>query len=467
MNKKIFVLFVTVLLLILPACNFPSKITPEMPPEPILVVTPQKTETSVFDPILTPSPTAPPTQPVPTQNLPTPGPIPNLQYKPLESNLPVTISAIDMLDDQIGWAQWDGPDFGLSGFLLRTVDGGQTWQEVTPPSRYPYGSRFFAIDDKHAWVAPSMMAPGKEVEAGYVWRTSDGGQTWQPSAPLVLQLQGEPALLENFLPHSIFFLDEQNGWIVISVGHYMNQDVLVIYATQDGGQTWNIRADKFSMGEGEGQDGGVGMPCRVTGIAFLDTQHGFFAGDCIAVSVDDGWSILETKDGGQTWHRLALPEPAGIPQVLKQAENSPQRICAPTGVERTPAGILVQHTCLLPQGDGNLKNFFFQSLSSDAGQNWTGWSGETASFADWKTGYSLEAVQQDGTRILSTTADGGSTWREVRQVSWPNARLDYTPGGTGYVLASQWNPSIQNFDYALVKSSDGGVVWDLVEGVTK
>lgn len=467
MRRKSLPAFFVGITLLLSACNLPDRSPVQISPEPVLVVTPQKTETSVFDSIVTPSPTVSPTSTVPTQPMPTPGVIPGLQYTPLEPDLPVTISAVNMLDAQVGWGQWDAPDYGLSGFMLHTADGGQTWQEVTPPSGYPIGSRFFALDAMHAWAAPALVGQGTAVEAGYIWRTSDGGQIWLPSASLLLQMQAEPALMENFLPQSLFFLDEQQGWAVISVGHYMNQDVLVIYNTQDGGQTWKDVADKFSMGEGEGRDGGAGMPCRATGIAFLDNQHGYLAGDCIAVSVDNGWSILVTSDGGHTWQEQVLPEPSGVPPVLKQAENSAERICAATGVEITPAGVLVQHTCLLPQGDGTQKNYFFQSLSTDGGQTWKGWQGESASFSDNKTGWNLTGLQQDGTRMLAATTDGGTTWTDVRQVTWPGARLDFAVAEMGYALAWEWNPSRQNFDYALVSSSNGGNTWKLVNGLVK
>jgi len=461
------ILLMLAFVVLLSSCNFPSRTLASEPPQPILVVTPQKTETSVFDAAATVSPTPNPPTPVPSLPVPTPGLIAGLQYTPLEPDLPVTISAIDILDAQISWAQWDAPEQGLSGFLLRSLDGGKTWQEVTPASGYPIGSRFFALDELHAWVAPAAIAQGSEVEAGYIWRTADGGQTWQPSTPLQLQLQSEPALMENFLPQALYFLDEQHGWAVIAVGHYMNQDVLVIYATQDGGQTWTNIADKFSMGQADGQDGGAAMPCRVTGITFLDPQHGYMSGDCIAVSMNSGWSILATADGGHTWQEQLLPEPSGVPSVLKQAENSPERTCAPTGVESTPAGILVQHTCLLPQGDGQQKNYFFLSLSSNSGLSWTGWQGETASFIDSQTGYSLAALQQDGTRVLSATTNGGATWKEVRQVTWPSARLDFYALGKGFALAWAWNPSRQNYDYALVSTLDGGDSWQMVNGLVK
>jgi hypothetical protein len=89
------------------------------------------------------------------------------------------------------------------------------------------------------------------------------------------------------------------------------------------------------------------------------------------------------------------------------------------------------------------------------GQTWHGWAGETASFVDAKNGYSLADLQQDGTRVLSLTTDGGDNWREVRQVAWPGA-----PGLCGwrkrFRTGAEWDPQRQNYDYALVQTTDGG-----------
>ena len=69
--------------------------------------------------------------------------------------------------------------------------------------------------------------------------------------------------------------------------------------------------------------------------------------------------------------------------------------------------------------------------------------------------------------MLSVTNDAGHIWQDVRQVSWPIAQMEFTPDGTGYVLASEWNPARQNYDFALVSTSDGGDSWQLLEGNTR
>jgi hypothetical protein len=74
-----------------------------------------------------------------------------------------------------------------------------------------------------------------------------------------------------------------------------------------------------------------------------------FGRNCLAVGVDEGWDILVSSDGGSTWQRQALPEPTGIPEVLLQVKDTPALPCAASGVELTPAGVLVQHSCLLTE----------------------------------------------------------------------------------------------------------------------
>ena len=453
--------------LLLTACNFPARQEPASTVQEInLATTPVATETSPFAPMLTATPTLAPVKTEEPLVFPTPGILPGIRYDPLAEGESIHITALQMLDMQTGWAALDASAPDESGHLLRTEDGGSTWQQITPPSGFPQMSIFFALDQQQAWAAPTILLAGQSVSAGTIWRTTDGGLTWQPSAAINLAYQ-EQELVESFVPQALFFLDAQQGWLVVSVGHFMNQDVLEIFGTFDGGLTWQRLADKASMGQGEGQDGGAGMPCHVSGIAFNDSQHGFLAGDCLAVSVDDGFSILVSSNGGRSWQKQTLPEPADLPQAVTAAAAAGQRFCASTGIEQTPAGLLVQHTCQVLEGSGMLRNYPFLSLSPDGGQTWLGWQGENASFVNTAEGYSLGAIGQNGTRQVSVTADGGKTWRSAGTVTWPEAWLQFFIPGQGFALARSWNEQNSAYDYALVRTENGGQSWALVKGVVK
>ena len=74
-------------------------------------------------------------------------------------------SAVDFVHENHGWIV--GHEGG-SGFILRTVDGGQTWT-TTPDAPFPLGGVAF-LDETYG------IAVGTEGEG--VLQTKDGGVTW-------------------------------------------------------------------------------------------------------------------------------------------------------------------------------------------------------------------------------------------------------------------------------------------------
>lgn len=97
---------------------------------------------------------------------------------------------------------------GFAGTVLRTADGGETWSKVELPADIPlpeefvdvydprdmlaYGVEF--LDPQHAWLVG---------EFGIILRSSDGGVTWQS------QTSGVSATL-----FGVGFADRQRGWAV-------------------------------------------------------------------------------------------------------------------------------------------------------------------------------------------------------------------------------------------------------------
>ncbi|MCJ7701878.1 MAG: hypothetical protein MUO62_09865, partial [Anaerolineales bacterium] len=261
------------------------------------------------------------------------------------------------------------------------------------------------------------------------------------------------------------FLNEQYGWLVVSVDHTMSQDVLAILATTDGGQTWQQVADTFTMGQSpEDIQPSANMPCQVSAIAFTDPQIGYLAGDCLAPGGDYGFTILDTHDGGLNW-TTPFTNPVNLPQALQTAISEGRSTCGATGVENTPAGILVQHSCQVQESSGEWNRYYYLSLLPKGSNAWLGWAGEAASFASTSQGYSLGQMMQNGRRSLSATTDGGRTWQVATSVTWQEARLDFQLPGQGFALVLAWGD--QTYDSALVRTEDGGTTWTLVEGVMK
>ncbi len=109
-----------------------------------------------------------------------------------------------------GWLVGDG------GLVMRSDDGGQTWQQVKLPGgvEHQFDFRAVAAAGEQCWVGG---APGARL-----WHTRDAGRHWEPLAtPTHVPL----AALE--------FIDPQRGWAVGALG--------TILATRDGGRSWSVQ----------------------------------------------------------------------------------------------------------------------------------------------------------------------------------------------------------------------------------
>ncbi|MGE7775641.1 FG-GAP-like repeat-containing protein [Chitinophaga sp. NPDC101104] len=102
------------------------------------------------------------------------------------------------------------------GQFLRSSDGGNTWSEVALPEN-TYLSAMAFSDHLHGWIAIN-----RHQEEGGIYRTTDGGLTWQ------LYNDPKAAPMKAILMH---FENEQRGLAAL----YGKE----IYRTDDGGRTWD------------------------------------------------------------------------------------------------------------------------------------------------------------------------------------------------------------------------------------
>ena len=225
------------------------------------------------------------------------------------------LRSLDFIDAKRGFAGT------LTGVLHQTVDGGATWQDITPTlPRPPQG--FCGITH----IGDIVHTVGRyygEVTDHYVSR--DGGKTWR--------FQDLSALAQALV--EVVFLDDKVGFIGGMAKGTVNGSPAIILQTRDGGETWR---PVFQHDGGRGfawkifpvtkkliytalqsQDGiyrvaksvdsgdtwevltvatGQPMGPAVQGIGFLDENHGFIGG------FFEG--LWETTDGGKTWAMLTL-----------------------------------------------------------------------------------------------------------------------------------------------------------------
>ena len=177
---------------------------------------------------------------------------------------------------------------GSGGTVLRTVDGGTTWQNVAPPGAAGQVFRdieAFSPDE----VVLLAIGPG---DASRVYRTEDGGATWAMTAQ-----NADPAGFWDCMS----FFDRHRG---LMMGDPVGGKFQIL-STSDGGRSWQLVPSS-------------GMP-RLPG------EFGFAAsGTCIETAGGrDAWfgtggdvvsRVFHSEDRGVTWSVVETPvasAPAG------------------------------------------------------------------------------------------------------------------------------------------------------------
>ncbi len=191
---------------------------------------------------------------------------------------PVRFSTVELTDGERGWGITE------DGRVLRTVDGGTGWIDVTPPGLPDVAVADFVAD--RAWVITG---------AGEVWIGGDGGATWERTAV---------PLEEGFTILDVAFADSERGWVLLAVPGGAGTIPNAVVATDDGGRSWRVvvvppaDADTVALQSGHSS----GLAVTVGGRVWVTKEAGPRPEAWLAVSADGGRSWTErvvTVDGGE------------------------------------------------------------------------------------------------------------------------------------------------------------------------
>lgn len=177
---------------------------------------------------------------------------------------------------------------GTKGQVLRTADGGQTWEIHTIP-----GAEALDFRDIHAFnaeVAVAMSAGDADKGAARIYRTEDAGQSWK----LVYQTHQKGAFLDG-----VEFWDKEHG---ICFGDPFDHAFFVL-TTSDGGKSWTeVPRENFpAVEEGEAAFAASGTSLTIAGKKWA----------WIGTGGSRSARVFRSKDYGQTWEVAETPLPAG------------------------------------------------------------------------------------------------------------------------------------------------------------
>ena len=307
------------------------------------------------------------------------------------------LQAVSAVDTQVVWMS------GHRGAVLRSVDGGRTWQPRVVPGADSLEFRdIHAVSADLAWVLSAGPGDRSRIyhtrDGGSTWAlqfrntdpdafydcfaffnarravafsdasqqrtnmliTRDGGTTWTPLSrdAVPAPLEGEGAFAASGGCVSTY--GERHGWVALGGPGAR------LFRSDNGGATWSVHETPIVRGASAG----------MTAAHFRNAEHGIAVGGRIDVYATDTASaaVAVTQDGGRTW-------------VLRSRPGRPGALFAVTWLPGAPGEVA------LAAGPGGL------FVSRDAGRSWTTlderafWSVAASGTVAWAAGPRGAAVR--------------------------------------------------------------------------
>ena len=351
-----------------------------------------------------------------------------------------------------GWAVGSGNP----PFIIRTRDGGKTWETLPLPEEYQNinyltlfdvffldllkgyfsdgsGHIFYTSDGGYTWEKQIFLMPGRDIKSicfinsskGWavgdipLLQTTDGGNEWSVDSTMLGDVFGLQAT-------KILFTDLLNGWILTKYKSFH---------TSNGGNDWieydvdpdplgfnsrfgeYIQNDIMFLGSAEGWvstswglyhtiNGGetwevIADEMSFKSVYFLNSQVGFASAEG-GIYYDINNEYLKTTDGGLSWEKLT-------------AKYTDATLYSVDFVNAEIGWTVGTYGTIMKTNNGG-ETWFRQTSGLEANNGLDSWLRDVQ-FVDLNNGW----VVGDGGTILKTT-DGGETW--LHQISGTTYRLE-------------------------------------------
>ena len=331
----------------------------------------------------------------------------------------------------------------VGGNAIRvSTDGGATWSAARPlPAGTFLGGKGSFVDGQHGWSV--AVANGSTTDSLVMYRTSDGGQTWQssPVGSLAVKLGSWTSDWE------FHFADADHGLLrtfgvndpAIDPTPYSN---CAQFTTNDGGVTWSAPAS---------------VSCAENEATWVTNTLGYASGQ-VSETVND---VTVTQDGGRTWKTGKLPMDAsemgwGIELLVAE----PGRLRAEIGFAPKTGADPRQRHSVYDSTDGGAT--WAKAYDHNAGEDIQVLG--ASSFDHW---FAKTNAHESDKSALIASDDGGRTWHQVASTFVPSIEpirwWDSLRGAIQGFTCPDGGTSASCSNHATVYiTSDGGQTWQQV-----
>ncbi|MEM8678384.1 MAG: M14 family zinc carboxypeptidase [Planctomycetota bacterium] len=324
-----------------------------------------------------------------------------IAWQPQTSGVDASLRGLSVPSAEVAWAS------GTGGTVIRTEDGGTTWQEVGVEAARECDFRDIAAFNAREAVVISAGTPAR------VYRTEDGGQSWVQayahedprvffdafafwtpergiafSDPLdgrlfliqtkdggrtwtELPVKQRPEVLEGeagFAGSGTCLAVTGDQEVLIGLGGAIPSGQARVLRSSDGGETWTAVETPLKADEGAG----------VFSLAFANPSHGVAVGGNYLQPDDHTANLAITRDGGVSWYRPTGDPPAGYRSAVAAIRHADQITFIAVGADGC-------------------------DYSVDLGESWRPFG---------ERGFHAVATAPDGTAVWFVGADGSvAKWR--------------------------------------------------------
>lgn len=325
-------------------------------------------------------------------------------------------SSLSMMNETTGWIVKDNK-------LLRTVDGGNSWRDISP---YNDGSAMAGkcfYDGNTAWVSR-----GTEI-----YHTIDGGSHWGKT---ILNIKEKWELCI----YQIDFLNQMDGYALVVSDAAMGKMSKSIYKTNDGGENWQRIGDITNK-----------IYSYPLSMKFKNANEGLITSTSRG---ENDIFTFKTTDGGTTWSKENMEMldayRAGYYNIEVYKAGYYTNSYQPAFFTNSQDGVVpVEYVAL-----GQWKRFVIPYITNDDGSTWSHMydlnTNNTFECYDFYNKNQWWAINRTD-NILYKTNDSGEYWNKVSESSYFKdiESINFVSEKVGWAMGSN----------IFIKTIDAGKTW--------